>query len=67
MSTELNRAADALFPSDGTGRVGNIKFFRGRRRDVTAEELAHQLNRADAQVRSGNIKPVIDIDGDLTA
>ena len=67
MSAEMNRAADALFHSNGTGRVTNVKFFRGRNREVTAEQLAQQLNKADAQVRSGNITPITDIDGDLTA
>ena len=66
MSTQLIRAADALFPSDGINRVGNVKFFRGRRREITAEQLAEQLNRADAQVRSGELKPNANIDGDLT-
>lgn len=61
MTTELNRAADALFPSTGN-QVGNIKFMRGRRTGVTAEHLAEQLNRANAQVRSGQVQPVQDID-----
>lgn len=67
MSTELNRAANALFPSDGNNRVGNIKFFRGNRRTVSAEDFAVQLNRADDQVASGGVRPATDIDGDLTA
>jgi hypothetical protein len=66
MSTHLDQAANAMFPQAGHSRVGNIKFFRGRRRQVTAEQLAEELNRADAQVRSGNLKPTADIDGDLT-
>jgi len=61
MPTELERAADALFPSTGN-RVGNVKFMRGRRTGVSAEELAEQLNRADAQVREGLSAPVADID-----
>lgn len=61
MSTELDRAADALFPSTGS-QVGNVKFMRGRRNGVTAEELAQQLNRANAQVRLAEAKPVSDID-----
>jgi hypothetical protein len=61
MTTELDRATDALFPSTGN-RVGNIKFMRGRRTGVTAEQLAEQLNRADSQVREGLSTPVADID-----
>jgi len=66
MSTQLERATNALFPSNGNNRVGNIKFFRGRRREITSEELAQQLNRADAQVRENHITPNQNIDGDLT-
>jgi hypothetical protein len=62
MTTQLDRATNALFPSAGN-RVGNIKFMRGTRTGVTAEELAEQLNRADAQVRAGGeTAPVADID-----
>ena len=65
MTTQLERAANALFPSTGN-LVGNVKFFRGRARRVTADQLADQLLRADAQVRSGEALPVENIDGDLT-
>lgn len=61
MTTETNRAADALFPSTGN-RAGNIKFMRGRRTGVTAEQLAEQFNRADAQIRAGEATRVDDID-----
>ena len=64
MSEELDLAANTLFPPNGTNRVGNVKFFRGRRRDLTAEELAEQFNRADAQVRSGDLQPHANIDGE---
>jgi hypothetical protein len=67
MSNELDRAANALFPSTGNSQVGNVKFFRGRRREITAEQMAEQLNRADAQIRAGECKPNTNIDGDLTA
>ena len=65
MNSHMDRAANALCPSTGN-QVGNVKFFRGRSRAVTAEQLAEQLNRADAQVRSGESVPVANIDGDLT-
>jgi hypothetical protein len=41
----------ALFPAEGTAAV-NVKFFLGTDRSVTAEQLADQLDRADAQIRS---------------
>jgi len=62
--TELNRAANALFPTEGS-RVGNVKFFT-LARQVDAERLAEQLNRADSQIELGNVQPVDDIDGDLS-
>ena len=61
MTTEVDRAADAMFPSTGN-RVGNVKYMRGRRTGVTAEQLAEQLNRADAQIRAGACARVDDID-----
>lgn len=60
----LDRAATSLFPSSGGSQVANIKFFRGRRRGVTAEELAEQFNRAEAQVRAGLSTPCANIDDD---
>ena len=65
MSTQMQRATAAMFPSTGN-LVGNVKFFRGLSRAVTAEQMAEQLNRADAQVRAGESVPVDNIDGDLT-
>jgi hypothetical protein len=62
---QLERAANAMFPSEGN-RVGNVKFFRGHNRNATAEQIAEQFNRADAQIRAGESHPLADIDGDLT-
>lgn len=65
MTSQLERAVHALFPPEGS-RVGNVKFFlSGNSRFVTAEQLAEQLNRADAQIRVNHISPTEDIDGDL--
>ncbi len=64
MSTELDRAATALFPEAGPARIRDVKFYGGRRRIVTAEELAAQLLRADAQVREGVARRVEDLDGE---
>ena len=66
MTTQLERAADALFPSEGTGHVLNIKFMLGNRRGVKAEQLAEQYNRAEAQIRAHETAPVTGIDDDLT-
>ena len=67
MTTQLERAANALFPSTGN-RVGNIKFFRGQNRGATAEQLAEQFNRAEAQVRAGSeVVTTEKIDGELTS
>lgn len=63
--TELNRAANALFPTEGS-RVRNVKFFT-LARQIDGEQLAEQLNRADSQIELGNLRPVDDIDGDLSA
>lgn len=67
MSAELERAANALFPSTGNSRVANVKFMRGHSRVITADQLANQLNRADAQVRANEATLITNIDEDLTA
>jgi hypothetical protein len=61
----MNRAADALFPKDKSVETSNLKFFLGSNRSVTAEQLADQLNRADAQVREGIAVPAKTLDGDM--
>lgn len=65
MTTQVDRAANQMFPESGNV-VGNIKFFFGHNREATAEQLAEQFNRAEAQVRAGESTPVDDVDGDLT-
>ena len=65
MTMQLERAADAMFPSEGN-RVGNVKFFRGHNRNATSEKIAEQFNRANAQIKAGESHPLADIDGDLT-
>ena len=51
MSSQFDRASNALFPTDG-GRVSNVKFFLGYNRAVTREQIAGEFNRAEAQVRA---------------
>jgi len=62
--TQLERAAEILFPAGGS-TVGNVKFFTVNRQ-VTGEQLADQLLRADSQVAAGEAVLVVDVDGDLT-
>ncbi len=59
---QIERAANALFPDGGKARVGNVKFARGRARTVSADEMADQLMRADAQVLGGHVAPIASID-----
>lgn len=61
MTTQLDVAANLLFPSEGN-RAGNIKFFRGRTRSLTAERLAHQFVQAERQISTGATAPVDNID-----
>lgn len=63
MSTQLDRANNALFPSDGRS-ARNIKFFAGRCTTVTAEQRAEQFNRAESQIASGRVMPLVSIDRD---
>jgi hypothetical protein len=65
MSTQVERMKHAMFPSDGESVV-NVKFFLGSGRSVTAEQLADQLDRADAQIRGKVALRSKSLDGDLT-
>lgn len=64
MGHHLTDAISLLFPEQGS-RVGNIKFFRGTTREVTAEQLAEQYVLAERQIRDGVVQAVVDIDGNL--
>lgn len=64
MSTHIERMKAALFPAEGRV-VQNVKFFLGNDRCVTAEQLADQLDRADAQIRSGTAERTRVLDGNL--
>jgi hypothetical protein len=66
MISHVQNAADLLFP-DVHATVGecvtlNVKFFRGTSSEVTAEQLASQLELADDQIRSGTAARVDNID-----
>ena len=65
MTNKIERQCNAMFPTEGT-HVVNVKFFLGTSRSVTGAELADQLARADAQLRSKATSRVKELDGDLT-
>lgn len=65
MSVQTERAIKSLFRGNDE-QIVNVKFFLGSKRGVTGEELAEQLNRADAQIRSGSAERTTTLDGDLT-
>lgn len=59
--TLIDRAADLLFPATGQ-RTLNVKFFCAGDDNVSADELAEQIVRAEAQIRNGTARLVTDID-----
>ncbi len=61
MTTQLDVAANMLFPSAGN-RTRNIKFFRGHSRSLTAQRLAQQFVQAERQITTGATAPVDNID-----
>jgi len=65
MTDKIERQSTAMFPTEGESVV-NVKFFLGTSRSVTGAELADQLARADAQLRSKTAVRVTQLDGHLT-
>lgn len=63
MQTQTNLAKHRLFGENGLGAT-NIKIFPGSSRDVTAEQIAEQVNRALAQLEAGDYEEVADEDLD---
>ncbi len=64
MGPQLEAAMNLLFPANGS-RIGNLKFFRGVSREVTAEQLSEQYVSAENQIQSRTAVLVADVDGDL--
>lgn len=64
MSPQIERAVNNLYAASGS-RVANVKFFLGSDRRITGEQLADQVNRANAQIRAGLSIAVVNIDGDI--
>ena len=65
MSKIIDKISDQMFPPEGTAVV-NVKFFPGHNRSVTAEQLADQLARADAQINSSAVERTTSLDAGLT-
>lgn len=62
--TDIDRAIAALFPHGKEG-VADIKFFAGSRSDVTSEERAKEVVRADAQINEGLAQRSETLDSEL--
>lgn len=52
MSTQIELATRRLFGPNMLG-AKNIKFFPGSSRDITAEQLATEVNKAISQIEAG--------------
>jgi hypothetical protein len=61
MSTEVQRAAERLFGPGGLG-VKHIALFPGSSPNVSAEQVAAEINRALDQVEAGEFALVGDVD-----
>ena len=55
MSNEVERVAAALFENTSK-EVAEIKFFGGSRANATADDLAAEVGRVDAQLRAGTVE-----------
>ena len=66
MSDQIRLAANTLFPDDGA-RARDIKFFDAGMSGVTAQQLAEQVNRAEAAIRHGRVQEVDDVEDYLTS
>lgn len=61
MTSLIDRAADLLF-SQGNGRTLNVKFLCAGDDNVSMDDLAQQIIRAETQLANGTSKPVSNID-----
>jgi hypothetical protein len=66
MSSQIERAANMLFPDGEPTFTRNIKFLCAGVSHMSAESLAEQIVRAEVQIRSGNARLVTDVDAHLT-
>jgi hypothetical protein len=63
--TNVERTADALYSPGGVHQAGNVKFFRGLATDVTAEQLAQQLELANQQIADRVAVRVVNVDAEV--
>lgn len=61
MNAQIALAKHRLF-ADGGLDAQNVKLFPGTSRDVTAEQLAEQFNKAISQMESGDFDNIDEID-----
>lgn len=59
--TAMEALVDKLYGPNGLG-VTNIKFSRGTRSDVTAEEIVSELLRLVTNLEQGNFEVVSETD-----
>lgn len=55
--TELEAARRTLFDQDALD-VSNIKLFPGTNRDISPEQMAEQINKAIAQLLTGDYEEI---------
>lgn len=55
MNTQLQKAKDTLYGVGGLG-ASDFKMFPGSNREITAEEIAEQLNAAFEDILAGNVE-----------
>lgn len=55
MSKKVKRVAAALF-TNNSQEIGDVKFFSGTRANVTAKELAEQVDLVTAQLKAGTVQ-----------
>lgn len=58
MATQMEMAKNRLFSNKGIA-AKNVKLFPGSYRDVTAEQVAEQINSALSQIEAGKAEEVI--------
>ncbi len=55
MASQLEIAKRRLFDNDGL-HAENVKLFPGTSRDITSEQMAEQINKALAQLETGDFE-----------
>jgi hypothetical protein len=57
MGTQVQLAGKRLFDADALG-VKNIKLFPGSSRDISAEQLAREINKVLSELAAGDASTV---------